>query len=146
MEVINNGEVVGLVVKGVSGILMLLYLIMEIGFIYHTKMTFLQMILLNIRLNSRIQKSLPPWWKVHKTNQLCSINRPFLKYRVWVELRLKESQTYSNKYNGWVYLDRIGRFENNDEINELLQASKIPEDIRKKYQREKLLNDLNINI
>lgn len=146
MEVINNGEVVGLVVKGVSGILMLLYLIMEIGFIYHTRMTFLQMILLNIRLNSRIQKSLPPWWKVHKTNQLCSINRPFLKYRVWVELRLKESQTYSNKYNGWVYLDRIGRFENNDEINELLQASKIPEDIRKKYQREKLLNDLNINI
>lgn len=146
MEVINNGEVVGLVVKGVSGILMLLYLIMEIGFIYHTRMTFLQMILLNIRLNSRIQKSLPTWWKVHKTNQLCSINRPFLKYRVWVELRLKESQTYSNKYNGWVYLDRIGRFENNDEINELLQASKIPEDIRKKYQREKLLNDLNINI
>lgn len=87
---------------------------------------------------------LPPWWKVHKTNQLSSINRPFLKYRVWVELRLKESHTYSNKYNGWIYLDRIGRFENNDEINELLQASKIPEDIRNKYQREKLLNDLNI--
>ena len=144
MEVINNGEVVGLAFKGVSGFLILLYLIMEIGFIYHTRMTFLQMILLNIRLNSRIKKSLPPWWKVHKTSQLCSINRPFLKYRVWVELRLKESHTYSNKYNGWVYLDRIGRFENNDEINELLQASKIPEDIRKKYQREKLLNDLNI--
>jgi hypothetical protein len=150
MEVINNGDLVGLAFKGVSGFLILLYLIMEIGFIYHTRMTFLQMILLNIRLNSRIQKSIPPWWKVHKSNQLCSINRPFLKYRVWVELRLKENQelkgdlAYSNKYNGWVYLDRIGRFENDDEINELLQSSKIPEDIRKKYQREKLLNDLNI--
>lgn len=144
MEVINNGEVVGLVFKGVSGFLILLYLIMEIGFIYHTRMTFIQMILLNIGLNKRIQKSLPPWWKVHKTNQLCSINRPFLKYRVWVESRLKESHTYSNKYNGWVYLDRFGRFENKGEINEILLTSKIPENIKKKYQREKLLNDLNI--
>jgi hypothetical protein len=144
MEVINNGEVVGLVFKGVSGFLILLYLIMEIGFIYHTRMTFIQMILLNIGLNKRIQKSLPPWWKVHKTNQLCGINRPFLKYRVWVELRLKESHTYSNKYNGWIYLDRFGRFENKGEINEILLTSKIPEDIKKKYQREKLLNDLNI--
>lgn len=142
MEVVNNGEIVGLVFKGVSGFLILLYLIMETGFVYHTRMTFIQMILLNIRLNSRIQKSLPPYWKVHKTNQLCSINRPFLKYRVWVELRLKEGHTYSNKYNGWIYLDRLGRFENKNEINEALCYSNVPEHIKKKYQREKLLNEL----
>lgn len=145
MEVINNGEVVGLVFKGVSGILILLYLIMEIGFIYHTRITFIQMIIINIGLNKRIQKSLPPWWKVYKTNQLCGINRPFLKYRVWVELRLKESNTYSKNYSGWVYLDRFGRFEDKFKLNETLLSLKIPsEDIKKKYQREKLLNDLNI--
>jgi hypothetical protein len=142
MEVINNGEVVGLVFKGVSGFLILLYLIMEIGFIYHTRMTFIQMILLNIGLYKRIQKSLPPWWKVHKTTHLCGFNRPLFKYRVWVELRLKESHT--NKYDGWVYLDIFGRFENKGEINEILLTFKVPEDIKKKYQREKLLNDLNI--
>jgi hypothetical protein len=144
MEIITTEEAIGIVFKGVSGILILLYLIMETGFIYHTRMTFLQMLIININLKKRINKNLPPWWVVNKTSQLCSINRPFLKYRVWVDLRLKESHTYSNKYNGWVYLDRLGRFENKNEINELLRASKIPEDIKKKYQREKLLNDLNI--
>ncbi len=144
MEIITTEEAIGIVFKGVSGILILLYLIMETGFIYHTRMTFLQMLIININLKNRINKNLPPWWVVNKTSQLCSINRPLLKYRVWVDLRLKESHTYSNKYNGWVYLDRLGRFENKNEINELLRASKIPEDIKKKYQREKLLNDLNI--
>jgi hypothetical protein len=144
MEIITTEEAIGILFKGVYGILILLYLIMETGFIYHTRMTFLQMLIININLKKSINKSLPPWWIVNKTSQLCSINRPFLKYRVWVDLRLKESHSYSNKYNGWVYLDRLGRFENKNEINELLRASKIPEDIKKKYQREKLLNDLNI--
>jgi hypothetical protein len=144
MEIITTEEAIGILFKGVYGILILLYLIMEIGFIYHTRMTFLQMVIININLKKRINKNLPPWWVVNKTSQLCSINRPFLKYRVWVDLRLKESHSYSNKYNGWVYLDRLGRFENKNEINELLRASKIQEDIKKKYQREKLLNDLNI--
>jgi hypothetical protein len=144
MEIITTEESIGILFKGVYGILILLYLIMEIGFIYHTRMTFLQMVIININLKKRINKNLPPWWVVNKTSQLCSINRPFLKYRVWVDLRLKESHSYSNKYNGWVYLDRLGRFENKNEINELLRASKIQEDIKKKYQREKLLNDLNI--
>ena len=147
MEIVVSDGLISLAFKGVFGILILLYIIMEIGFLYWTRMTFLQMLIININLKNRINKNLPPWWIVNKTSQLCSINRPFLKYRVWVEFRLKsDSDPYWKKINGWIYLDRLGRVENRFELeNTFIDKDKeISDSIKKQYKREKLLNDLNI--
>jgi hypothetical protein len=145
MEVVVSDGLISLVFKGVFGILILLYIIMEIGFLYWTRMTFIQMLLVNIGLKRRLKKIIPPWWYVHNKTQLFGINRPLLKYRVWVEFRLKsDSDTYWKKVNGWIHLDRLGRVENRFELeNTFIDKDKeVPDSIKKKYHREKILNKL----
>jgi hypothetical protein len=145
MEIVISDGLISLAFKGLFGIIILLYIIMEIGFLYWTRMIFIQMALVNIGLKRRIERIIPPWWYVHNKTQLCGINRPFLKYRVWIEFRLKsDSDPYFKKINGWIYLDRLGRVENIFELeNTFIDKDKeVSDSIKKKYHREKILNQL----
>lgn len=146
MEILVENYSIGLVFKGFLGIIILFYLIMEIVFIYHTRMTFLQMILVNIGLKKRISKVIPPWWYIHEMSELSSINKPILEYRVWVEFRLKnDTNSFWKRINGWIHLDKLGRVYKSD-LESLFEDSdkEVQDSIKKRYNREKLLKDLNI--
>jgi len=113
-------------------------------------MLLIQHLLVNINLRKKIKKSVPPWWKIIKLDTLTSENRPSFKYRVWVELEIKdvdkssrEYLTYIYKRYGWVLLDRFGKIEEIKLNIDLDYNDKhISDDIKKQYNREKLLNEL----
>lgn len=120
------------------------YISFELLSMYYTKCSILQVIIVSAFLEKRLNRIIPPWWSPKESSQFSSINRPFLKYRVWVEFEsLGENK---QDVQGWVLLDRLGRIENRSELNRSfsMKDSNIPEETIKKYRRDKLLNDLNI--
>jgi hypothetical protein len=126
----------------IFGVFLIFYLVMEFGFYFYTKCTLIQMLLLNIGLKGRIEKVIPPWWEVVEGTELCGINRPFLKYRVWVRFKVKSSNEY---LSDWVLLDRLGRVEDAHILRDrLYNSAKATDSDKVIYSREKLLNDLGI--
>jgi len=126
----------------IFGVFLIFYLVMEFGFYFYTKCTLMQMLLVNINIRKRIEKVIPPWWEVVECTGLCGINRPFLKYRVWVRFKVKSSNEY---LSDWVLLDRLGRVEDAHILRDRLHNSEKATDSDKMiYSREKLLNDLGI--
>lgn len=119
------------------------YLIIESIFIYHSRTTILQQLIFRFRLSKKIEKNIPNHWKLDEAGYFCSVNRPFLKYRLYCEFTLKDKyNTDIPSVREWVLIDRLGRIENMNDIINRLNSISVPDDIIKKYQREKLLNTL----
>jgi hypothetical protein len=129
-----------IVISGVSGIILLAYIIFESIFFYYEKCTFLQVLLVNINLKKRITKITPIYWEIDKISNLCSINRPFMKYRVWVTFKGKVDTT--DDVQSWLSLDRLGRIENVEIIKE--EFEELIKKIPKENKRDSLLEKLGI--
>lgn len=129
-----------IVISGVSGIILLAYIIFESIFFYYTKCTFLQLLLFSINLKKKIGKITPIYWEINEISDFCSINRPFMKYRVWVTFKGKEKTT--EDVRTWISLDRFGRIENVDIIKE--EFEELIKKIPKENKRNNLLEKLGI--
>jgi len=121
----------------ITGVI-LVYIIFEFIFIYHMRCTFLQLLLVNTNLRKRLKKITPIYWKINEVSDLCSINRPFMKYRVWVDFKGRYDTTESVRT--WILLDRFGKIENveiiKEEFEELIK--RIPKENKRAGQIEKL--------
>jgi len=78
-----------LVITSIFAFILLTYLLFEIIFYHHLRMTFIQRSLVSIGLKKRIRNAIPPWWEISKIEGLNGINRPIYKSRVWVEIKAK---------------------------------------------------------
>jgi hypothetical protein len=144
MEMEISSGVFTILFTGIIGVITFFYLIIELIHLYYTRTTISQSILINIFLKKRLNNILPPWWSCKKTLEFNSINRPFLKYRVWIYFENKYLE--NSNFGCWVELDRMGRIENKSELKNRLEQSDsdLSIEIKKQLKREKLLNQLNI--
>jgi hypothetical protein len=115
------------------------YIIFELIFLNYTRCILLQLLLVNINLKKRLKKITPIYWEVDEISDLSSINRPFMKYRVWVIFKGKYDTT--EDIRSWILLDRFGNVENKNiirnEFEELVK--KLPKENKRASLIEQLL-------
>ena len=129
-----------ILITKLSFIILLAYIIFESIFLYYTRCTFLQLLLVNANLKKRLKKITPIYWEINEVSNLCSINRPFMKYRVWVDFKGIYDTTESVR--SWILLDRFGEIENVEIIKE--EFEELIKRIPKENKRDSLIEKLGI--
>jgi hypothetical protein len=166
MDFFHEGSNIGFSLSGVSGFLLLFYLLIEFSFFIVTKTFLIHKFFLGLRVRYQIKKILPDWWYIEKISYL-TINRstkfsivdPLLEswsfqypeYQVYVKVRGKIPTGGQHIYgdntcttNDWVKVNWLGTIK-----RQSLMANIFSEDINhqsqiKQWSREKTLEKLGI--
>ena len=162
----HEGSNIGFSLSGVSGFILLFYVLIEICFFIVTKPFLIHKMIMGLRVRSQIKKMLPNWWYIEKMSYL-TINRstkfsivdPLLatwsfqypEYQVYVKVRSKISTGSYHIYrfntcttNDWFKVNWLGTIK-----RQSLMASIFSEDINhqshiKQWSREKALEKIGI--
>lgn len=146
MDFFIQDNIVGLEFTGLSGMILLIYLIIESMFFYHTKTLIIQnLIVHNIvkrKLNKYISKmrTLDSTWWILKSLEIHG--NGFLKYKAWVKIEMINT---SGETSCWVDVNRLLIF-NLDNLKEQMDyyESAIPKSKRKSIKRNNILDELGI--
>jgi len=141
IEILKNGTIV--ISLGVGGLLLLLYIILEIASLKFRKISFLHSIVIYSIHLYRFNKTIPIGWK-HKTKlyDFGFLKKDGKKYSIIQHL---DSEIDEKRIYTFVYIDWLGRIVKNDieEVcrrhEETMDSGKI-----KSFRREKTLKDLGI--
>lgn len=143
---------IGFSLSGVSGFLLLFYIITEIFIFGITRTFIIHKLILGLRVRYQIKKMLPDWWYIEKISYL-SINRREGEHEVYVRVRSKiptggrHIAIYGDNTcttNDWVKVNWLGTIK-----RQSLMASIFSEDINhqsqiKQWSREKTLEKIGI--
>lgn len=161
IDFFQEGSNIGFSLNGVSGLLLLFYLLIEICFFIVTKTFLIHKMIMGLRVRNQIKKMLPDWWYIEKISYLTiSKNDGFvfgggLEYQVFIRVRSKipngVHQIYEDNKkvllgttNDWVEVNWLGTIK-----RQSLMASIFSEDINhqseiKQWSREKTLEKIGI--
>jgi hypothetical protein len=146
----HEGSNIGFSLSGVSGFILLFYVLIEICFFIVTKTFLIHKMIMGLRVRSQIKKMLPNWWYIEKMSYL-TINRRQGEYQVYVKVRSKIPTGGHHIYgdntcttNDWVEVNWLGKIK-----RQSLMASIFSEDINhqshiKQWSREKALEKIGI--
>jgi hypothetical protein len=150
IDFFHEGSNIGFSLSGVSGFLLLFYILIEFSFIIVTKTFLIHKLFLGLKVRYQIKKMLPDWWYIEKISYL-TINKRQGEYQVYVKVRSKISTGSYHIYrfntcttNDWVEVTWSGVIK-----RQSLMASIFSEDINhqsqiKQWSREKTLEKLGI--
>jgi len=150
IDFFQEGSNIGFSLSGVSGFILLFYVLIEICFFIVTKTFLIHKMIMGLRVRSQIKKMLPNWWYIEKMSYL-TINRRQGEYQVYVKVRSKIPTGGHHIYgdntcttNDWVEVNWLGKIK-----RQSLMASIFSEDINhqshiKQWSREKALEKLGI--
>lgn len=62
----HNGNTIGFTVSGMSGGIMLFYIIIEFSFYLITKTFLFHKLLIGLRVRYQVRKMIPKWWYIKK--------------------------------------------------------------------------------
>ena len=150
IDFFHQGSNIGFSLNGVSGLLLLFYVLIEICFFIVTKTFLIHKMIMGLRVRNQIKKMLPDWWYIEKISYL-TINKRQGEYQVYVRVRSKIPTGGHHIYgdntcttNDWVEVNWLGTIK-----RQSLMASIFSEDINhqshiKQWSREKTLEKLGI--
>jgi hypothetical protein len=150
IDFFQEGSNIGFSLSGVSGFILLFYVLIEICFFIVTKTFLIHKMIMGLRVRSQIKKMLPNWWYIEKMSYL-TINRRQGEYQVYVKVRSKIPTGGHHIYgdntcttNDWVEVNWLGKIK-----RQSLMASIFSEDINhqshiKQWSREKALEKIGI--
>jgi hypothetical protein len=150
IEFFHHGSNIGFSLSGVSGLLLLFYVLIEICFFIVTKTFLIHKMIMGLRVRNQIKKMLPDWWYIEKISYL-TINKRKGEYQVYVRVRSKIPTGGHHIYgdntcttNDWVEVNWLGTIK-----RQSLMASIFSEDINnqshiKQWSREKTLEKIGI--
>lgn len=141
MDFFIQDNIIGIAFSGITGLIFLLYFIIESLFFYHTKTLMIQNFIAYNVFKKRFRKLLPPWWSIESVKVY---SNGFLKYRVWVDIKLKTK--YEHTTSGWIEMDKFLKIDNIDNLRYQMEFydRELSSDKKKSYNRDKLLEDLGI--
>lgn len=143
MTFFHNGTTIGFSLSGVSGLLILIYLIIEISSLLVTRVFFWRKLVIGFRVWNQVRKTIPKWWKIKgisitigkKENNLLDWN-----YECYVEVQSKYSELFWT--NDYVKTNKWGKIVRCDLYDEIKSYDRGNEDKIKQWNRDQIINDL----
>ena len=161
IDFFHEGSNVGFSLNGVSGLLLLLYIIIEIGFYFITKTFLIHKMIMGLSVRNQIKKMLPGWWYIEKISYL-TINKNDgfvfgggLEYQVFIRVKSKIPNGFhqiceDNKKvlfgttNDWVKVNWLGTIKRQSLMASIFVEDKLHENEIKQWSREKALEKIGI--
>jgi len=146
IDFFHAGSQVGFSINSVGGLILLFYVIIELGFFSITRTFLLHKLLISLRVWKQVKSTIPKWWKINKIsiltvtkkkNNLLSWN-----YECYVEVQSKYSEgTWTNDY---VKTDKWGKIVKCDIFDNIIIIDSRHSDKVKQYNRDNTLEKLGI--
>jgi hypothetical protein len=146
IDFFHEGSQVGFSINSVGGLILLFYVIIELGFFSITRTFLLHKLLISLRVWKQVKSTIPKWWKINKVsiltvtkkkNNLLSWN-----YECYVEVQSKYSEgTWTNDY---VKTDKWGKIVKCDLYDSITIIDSRHSDKVKQYNRDNTLEKLGI--
>lgn len=146
IDFFHSGSQVGFSINSVGGLILLFYVIIELGLFSVTRTFLLHKLLISLRVWKHVRSTIPRWWKIKKIS-IISINRKknnllSWNYECYVEVQSKYSEgTWTNDY---VKTDKWGKIVKSDLYDNMKSYDVINKDLIKQYNRDNALENLGI--
>jgi hypothetical protein len=145
IDFFHNGSQLGITISGISGVILLLYLTLEITFLVTTRTLLIHKLLINLRVYFTIKRMIPEWWKVCKIS-LITISKSKSDsgknyWRCYVRVCTRFPRTWTNDYiccNFW------GKVKQQDLLSRISIEDGQLQDKIKIWKRDKSLCDIGI--
>jgi hypothetical protein len=72
IDFFHEGSQVGFSINSVGGLIVLFYVIIELGFFSITRTFLLHKLLISLRVWKQVKSNIPKWWKINKISILIS--------------------------------------------------------------------------
>jgi hypothetical protein len=144
MEIVNDGMNIGISFSGISGFLLILYLIIELVTFMITGTSFIHKVFLYYMVKYRVKKSIPGWWDVSKVGFITISRVGFNRWYIFVDIS-RDIPGYEKKVSCEVLtVNNIGKIKNGSfDIGIKLYDEDLGEYL-KTYNRNKALEKLGI--
>lgn len=161
IDFFQEGSNIGFSLNGVSGLLLLFYVLIEICFFIVTKTFLIHKMIMGLRVRNQIKKMLPDWWYIEKISYL-TINKNDgfvfgggLEYQVFIRVRSKipngVHQIYEDNKkvllgttNDWIKVNWLGTIKRQSLMASIFVEDKLHENEIKQWSREKTLEKIGI--
>ncbi len=156
IDFFQEGSNIGFSINGIDGVVLLIYLIIELSFFFITKTFLIHKLFLGLRVHYQVRKMIPKYWYIEKISYL-SINKnriqnkihdDYGRYEVYIEVRSKINLFNHNDSkcftNDWIKVNWLGKIKKQDLISNIeLEDGRYKADI-KQWSRNKILEDIGI--
>ena len=150
IDFFQEGSNIGFSLSGVSGFILLFYVLIEICFFIVTKTFLIHKMIMGLRVRSQIKKMLPNWWYIEKMSYL-TINRRQGEYQVYVKVRSKIPTGGHHIYgdntcttNDWVEVNWLGKIKRQSLMASIFVEDNTHQSEIKQWSREKALEKIGI--
>lgn len=166
IDFFNEGSQIGFTINGISGFFLIIYILLELIFIIHTRTLLVHSLFLSIRVRYEVKKIIPKWWYVEKVSYFSirmengiSIIDPLLsswsikypEYKVYVKVRSKIStggrQIYGDNTcyaDDLIKLNWLGKIKNENLVSWIESEDDRHQKEIKQWLRNKSLEDIGI--
>lgn len=140
INVYTQGSQVGISLHGLGGFFLITYFVLEVVFLFLSKSLLVHKLFIWIRLRRQIKKLIPGWWEISKIS-LITINRKSVGFEVYVQVKNKINNNWTNDY---VIVNSWGRIRS-QKLTKLIKSHDVGEELKiKEWQRNKILEDIGI--
>ena len=144
IDFFHHGSNIGFSLNGVSGLLLLFYVLIEICFFIVTKTFLIHKMIMGLRVRNQIKKMLPDWWYIEKISYL-TINKRQGEYQVYVKVRsMLTNSLYVDTTNDWVKVNWLGTIKRQSLMASIFSADIDHQSEIKQWSREKALEKIGI--
>jgi hypothetical protein len=144
IDFFHEGGNIGFSLSGVSGFILLAYILIEFSFFIVTKTFLIHKFFLGLRVRYQIKKMLPDWWYIEKISYL-TINKRQGEYQVYVKVRsMLTNSLYVDTTNDWVEVNWLGTIKRQSLMASIFVEDSLHQSQIKQWSRNKSLEELGI--
>jgi len=136
----HHGNNIGFSFNGVSGFILLFFLIYEVGFFLFTRTFTIHKIYLYIVVRRQLKQMIPKWWEINSMS-FVYIHKKNKYYEVYIKLRRKFNEGWANDF---IKVNSIGKIINSDFMNYINEYDQKYQNEIKQWMRNKALEDIGI--
>jgi hypothetical protein len=150
IDFFHEGSNIGFSLSGVSGFLLLFYLLIEFSFFIVTKTFLIHKFFLGLRVRYQIKKILPYWWYIEKISYLTinkvqsSFDKRQGEYQIYVKVRSKIPTVDNNTCTDWIEVNWLGTIKRKSLMVSIFVKDNLHQSQIKQWSREKTLEKLGI--
>lgn len=140
IDIYTQGSQIVFSIHGPGGLLLLSYFALEVINLFVTKSLIIHKILIWFIVRREVKKLIPNWWKIDSVNIL-TIERLNTGYKVYVQIRSKFSNDWTNDN---IIVDWLGRIKNENLIEGIKYYDDRKSDEIKSWKRNNTLENIGI--